>query len=137
SEIEVWPEMLEIELGNWSKKDARKLAQQAGLEDLYRLVFSPASGDLHGSWVSLKSSNLVRCEEPLHRWHRLPTYAEPPFFVNTAIAAQELYTRCREEAVKLLGYPSARKLLDLSLDETSKDHPGESGENAKNTNPSD
>jgi Family of unknown function (DUF5677) len=79
SEFEIWPEMLEIELGSWSKKDARKLAQQAGLEDLYRLVFTPASGDLHGSWVSLKSSNLVHCEETLHRWHRLPTYAEPPF----------------------------------------------------------
>jgi len=105
--------MVEIELGNWSKKDARRLAQEAGLEDLYRLVFTPASNDLHGSWVSLKSSNLVRCAEPLHRWHRLPTYAEPPFFVNTAIAAQELYARCRDLAVKALGYPAPPKLHDL------------------------
>jgi hypothetical protein len=121
NEIEMWPEMVEIELGSWSKKDARRLAQEAGLEDLYRLVFTPASGDLHGSWVSLKSSNLVRCAEPLHRWHRLPTYTEPPFFLNTAIAAQELYVRCRDEAVKVLGYPPAAKLLDLSVDEPAKD----------------
>jgi len=120
-EIEVWPEIVEIELGNWCKKDARKLAQEAGIEDLYRLVFTPASGDLHGSWVSLKSSNLVRCAEPLHRWHRLPTYAEPPFFVNTAIAAQALYMRCRDEAVKVLGYPAAAKLHDLAIDERPKD----------------
>jgi hypothetical protein len=65
-QIEMWPEMVEIELGSWSKKDARKLAKEAGLEHLYRLVFTPASSDLHGSWVSLKSSNLVRCAEPLH-----------------------------------------------------------------------
>jgi hypothetical protein len=116
-EIEIWPEMLEIELGSWSKKDARRLAKEAGVEDLYRLVFTPASGDLHGSWVSLKSSNLVHCEEPLHRWHRLPTFAEPPFFLNTAMAAQELYVRCRDEAVRLLGYPSAAKLQDLSIHE--------------------
>jgi hypothetical protein len=120
-QIEMWPEMVEIELGSWSKKDARKLAKEAGLEHLYRLVFTPASSDLHGSWVSLKSSNLVRCAEPLHRWHRLPTYAEPPFFLNTAIAAQELYVHCREEAVKVLGYPPAAKLLDLSVDEQAKD----------------
>jgi len=120
-QIEMWPEMVEIELGSWSKKDARKLAREAGLEHLYRLVFTPASSDLHGSWVSLKSSNLVRCAEPLHRWHRLPTYAEPPFFLNTAIAAQELYVHCREEAVKVLGYPPAAKLLDLSVDEQAKD----------------
>jgi hypothetical protein len=120
SEIDIWPEMVEIELGSWSKKDARRLAREAGMEDLYRLVFAPASGDLHGSWVSLKSSNLVRCAEPLHRWHRLPTYAEPPFFVNTAIAAQELYTRCRDLAVKALGYPPAAKLLDFFVHELVK-----------------
>jgi hypothetical protein len=120
-EIEIWPEIVEIELGSWSKKDARKLAQEAGLEDLYRLVFTPASGDLHGSWLSLKSSNLVRCAEALHRWHRLPTYAEPPFFVNTAIAAQRLYLRAREEAVKVLGYSSGSELLELSVNEQAKD----------------
>jgi hypothetical protein len=119
--IEMWPEMVEIELGSWSKKDARRLAREAGLEDLYRLVFTPASGDLHGSWVSLKSSNLVRCAEPLHRWHRLPTYTEPPLFLNTATAAQELYVRCRNEAVKVLGYPPASKLVELSVDEPAKD----------------
>ncbi len=120
-EIDMWPEIVEIELGSWSKKDARRLAREAGMEDLYRLVFAPASSDLHGWWVSLKSSNLVRCAEPLHRWHRLPTYAEPPFFVNTAIAAQELYARCRDLAVKVLGYPPAAKLLELFVDEQVKD----------------
>jgi hypothetical protein len=79
-------------------------------------VGPPASSDLHGSWVSLKFSNLVHCAEPLHRWHRLPTYAEPPFFVNTAIAAQELYVRCRDEAVKVLIYPAATGLQDLILE---------------------
>lgn len=116
NEIEVWPEIVEIELGSWSKKDARRLAQEVGLEDLYRLVFTPASGDLHGSWVSLKASNLVRCAEPLHRWHRLPTYAEPPFFVNTTIVAQSLYTRSRDEAIRVLGYPTAEELQTLRMD---------------------
>jgi Family of unknown function (DUF5677) len=104
-EFDVWPEVLDIELGSWSRKDARRLAAEAGIDDLYRLVFTPASSDLHGSWLSLKSSNLISCAESLHRWHRMPTYAEPPFFVNTAIAAQKLYERCRDEAVKSLGYP--------------------------------
>ena len=129
-EIDIWPEIVEIELGNWSKKDARKLAQEAGLKDLYRLVFTPASSDLHGSWVSLKSSNLVRCAEPLHRWHRLPSCAEPPFFVNTAIAAQELYERCRDEAVKVLAYPAAAtKLHDLTTDEHTQGSVGSEDSN--------
>ena len=126
-EFDVWPEVLDIELGSWSKKDARKLAQEAGFEDLYRLVFTPASSDLHGSWLSLKSSNLVRCAEPLHRWHRMPTYAEPPFFVNTATAAQKLYERCRGEATKSLGYPApATHLHDLTIPEQAQ-RPEKSG----------
>jgi uncharacterized protein DUF5677 len=115
-EFDLWPELLDIELGSWSKKDTRKLAQRAGFEDLYRLVFAPASNDLHGSWLSLKFSNLVRCAEPLHRWHRLPTYAEPPFFVNTAIAALELYERCRRIAISLLKYPEPFVKLDNLMD---------------------
>jgi len=120
-EIDIWPELVDIELGSWSKKDARRLARDAGLEDFYRLVFSPASSDLHGSWLSLKSSNLVRCAEPLHRWHRLPTFSEPPFFVNTAIAAQAIYLRCREVAIMSLGYPPGANLQDLTVDESPRD----------------
>jgi hypothetical protein len=131
-EFEIWPEVLEIELGNWSKKDARRLAAEAGLEDLYRLVFSPASGDLHGSWLSLKSSNLVRCAEPLHRWHRLPTFTEPPFFVNTAVAAQKLYERCYGLAVETLKYPESAVKLEPLL----PPHNGE-GPESKSPDPED
>ncbi len=38
-------EMTNIELGHWTKKDARKLAEDAGMEQFYRLVFSPTSSD--------------------------------------------------------------------------------------------
>jgi hypothetical protein len=50
----------------------RKMASQVGLEDLYRLVYSPSSGELHGEWGSLKKHNLTVCSNPLHRYHRLP-----------------------------------------------------------------
>ena len=49
------PEIINVELGNWSGMDARKLAKKAGMERLYRLVYSPASSDVHGSWLSLKN----------------------------------------------------------------------------------
>ncbi len=66
------PELIDIELGHWSKKDARRLAKEAGMERLYRLVYNPASGDVHGTWFALKGSNLTHCAEPLHRFHRPP-----------------------------------------------------------------
>ena len=99
------PEFLDIELGHWSKKDTRKLAQQAGMERLYRLVFSPTSNDVHGSWFSLKNSNLLHCSEPLHRFHRLPGFSEPPLFAGTIEAARELYEHCQNVAIEHLQYP--------------------------------
>ncbi len=99
------PELIDIELGNWVKKDTRKLASEAGMERYYRLVYSPTSGDLHGSWMSLKRSNLVYCNEPLHRFHRLPSFAEPPFYLNITHTAIELYEFCRDTAIEYQRYP--------------------------------
>lgn len=111
------PELVDIELGHWLKKDARKMASDAGMERLYRLVFNPASSDVHGSWLSLKSSNLIHCLEPLHRFHRLPSLSEPPFFINVAEAARSLYEHCVKTAVDKLHYPTAPILL-RDLDDT-------------------
>jgi len=111
----VYPEMLDIELGHWTKKDARRLASEAGMEKLYRLVYSPTSGELHGSWLSLKDSNLTICEEPLHRYHRIPSYAEPPLFVSIGETTKELYEFCRKLASEKLGYPEPTELLESLL----------------------
>jgi hypothetical protein len=99
-------ELLQIELGNWAKKDTRKLAQEAGLEVLYRLVFTPTSADVHGTWASLKHSNLAVCREPLHRFHQLPSFSAPPLYVQTLVVAQSLLTTCHEAAVSKLAYPA-------------------------------
>lgn len=106
-------EMIQIDLGHWSKQDARKLAQAAGLEEYYRLVFSPTSADVHGTWASLKDSNLAVCGEPLHRFHRLPTYAEPPLYVEALQAVQSLLLRVYSTTVSALGYPDDLRLEDL------------------------
>ena len=37
---------MQIELGSWAKKGARKLAADVGMERFYRLVSSPTSGDV-------------------------------------------------------------------------------------------
>ncbi len=108
------PELIDIELGNWTKKSARTLAFEAGMEDFYRLVYDPTSSDVHGTWVSLKNSNLARCAEPLHRFHRLPTYTEPPLYLNSVIAIQRLYKHCLETAQTTLGFPPTREpIVDI------------------------
>ena len=106
------PEILDIELGHWTKKDARKLAISVNMERFYRLVYSPASSDLHGSWFSLKHSSFVRCIEPLHRYHRIPTYMEPLAYLQTINAASEIVSHSFVVGQQRLGFPDS-PLLDL------------------------
>jgi hypothetical protein len=106
------PEFMDIELGHWCKKDTRHLAKAAGMERLYSLVYGPTSGDLHGSWISLKHSNLCHCAEPLHRFHRMPTYSEPPMFIDTIMAAQELFLACLQDGIDRLGFPALSDPLE-------------------------
>jgi hypothetical protein len=98
-------ELLHIELGRWTKKDSRRLAIAAGMEKLYQLVFTPSSGDVHGTWLSLERSNLVRCVEPLHRLHRLPGFFEPPALVNVLFVAQEVLESCLAVGTAVPSYP--------------------------------
>lgn len=70
---ELFEELLPIELGSvFEGTDMRKMAYEVKLEDLYRLVYSPTSAELHGEWVSLKEHNLTLCVNPLHGFHHLP-----------------------------------------------------------------
>ena len=99
------PALLQVELGSWSGKDTRTLAYEAGMERLYRLIFAPGSGDVHGTWASLARSNLAYCRQPLHRFHRLPSFSEPPFFLDTMIAAQNLLESCISIGIESQGFP--------------------------------
>jgi hypothetical protein len=103
----------QIELGHWSKQDARKLAEAVDLQEFYRLVFSPTSADVHGTWASLRDSNLCMCAEPLHGFHRMPTYMEPPLFVGTLQAAQSLLLRVHHVGVKVLHFPDSLTLASI------------------------
>ncbi len=114
------PELMDIELGHWNKKNTRKLAQDAGMEKYYRLVYTPTSSDLHGSWMSLKQSNLCHCSEPLHRFHRLPTYVEPPLFLDTMITAQGLYKDCIQIGIDKLTYPTFDDPLESVIPEKNE-----------------
>lgn len=109
------PELINIELGYWTKKSIRDLAIDAKVEDLYRLVYDPTSSDVHGTWISVKNSNLVKCAQPLHRFHRMPQYFEPPAFINTIDAVQRIYLKCVDIGIRVLQFPG----MKIPLEEVS------------------
>lgn len=102
------PELIDIELSDWTDKPTRELALAVGLGEIYRLVFDPASSHVHGTWISLEKSNLIRCIQPLHRFHRMPQYIEPPLFVNTLDVVQRIYLKCIEIGNKQLNFPQMK-----------------------------
>jgi len=106
------PEFVNIELDNWTKKSVRDLAMQAGFEKYYRIVYDPSSADLHGTWMSLRESNLMLCGEPLHRFHRLPGTYEPPAYAGFVRVAQDMYKECLAIGIDCLSFPEFGDELD-------------------------
>lgn len=88
------PEFIDIELKGWIKKSSYDLAKICGLEKYYKLVYDPASSDLHGMWTSLKKSNLTYCKMSLHRYHRIPSCAEPPLYLNSINIVTDIFNYC-------------------------------------------
>jgi len=119
------PELIDIELSDWTNKSTRELALAIGFGEIYRLVYDPTSSEIHGTWISLKKSNLARCIQPLHRFHRMPQYIEPPLFVNTLDAVQNIYLKCLEIGNKHISFPEMKSKLEeivpfLELDKKKK-----------------
>jgi uncharacterized protein DUF5677 len=69
---DVMEEFQDINLGgNFAGKDMRKMAAEVGLERDYRLLFAPASSNVHGEWSVIDEYALERCLNPLHLGHRI------------------------------------------------------------------
>ena len=70
---DIWEEFQDISIeGSFAGIDTRKMAEQVGLLSEYRLLFAPASANVHGEWGALDQYVLTVCDNPLHRHHRIP-----------------------------------------------------------------
>lgn len=112
---------MDMSLANWTKKSVRDMAFECGLERYYRLVYDPASCDLHGTWLSLRTANLAHCGQPLHRFHRLPHLSRPSLYINVIEVLQEILRAAIEVAAKELTYPALQaEFAALKIDNTKQ-----------------
>jgi hypothetical protein len=70
---------VEVNLGSWSGTSVRKMAIESGDEDLYNFAFTPFSACVHSQWDHVHIFNTSRCENPLHKWHRVPSINDDGF----------------------------------------------------------
>jgi len=64
--------LTEVNLGNWSGKNTRVMAQEAGCIDFYNYVFQPFSAAVHSYWSHVGRINVEYCQNPAHNYHLLP-----------------------------------------------------------------
>ena len=70
--------MVEVDLGNWSQLDYRKMSQEAGCEGLYKFAYKPFSHVAHNMWPHVSVYNSKPCQSPLHKHHLIPELSEAP-----------------------------------------------------------
>ncbi|RTL50061.1 MAG: hypothetical protein EKK40_13785 [Bradyrhizobiaceae bacterium] len=100
--IEIWSNWLagqrmevfvEVNLGNWSGLNARKMAEEAGFIDFYNYVYQPFSGVAHSNWAHVSMFNTVPCQNPAHRGHRGAAIAPVPVDLNWLYLASKYLSK--------------------------------------------
>ncbi len=110
---DTFEEYQEIDLsGTFSGLDARKMAAEVDMEIEYRFVYAPTSAAAHREWTTLDRYSLERCENPLHRWHRMPrrdlSVLIGPEIIETGLSMAEDMVDAYQEAVsRSTGKPSS------------------------------
>ncbi len=64
--------LTEVNVGSWSGKSTRAIAEDANAIDLYNYAFTPFSNCVHSMWPHVSVYNLTRTNNPLHKYTFLP-----------------------------------------------------------------
>jgi len=87
-----WIEFVPINLGHWDSANLRKISEETGLKEVYDKYYSYTSGYMHTNWGAVRESVYQKCINPLHRFHRIPTY-DLPLMPSVTDDAREI-TNC-------------------------------------------
>lgn len=80
--------LTEVNLGSWSGKSTRQMAEEAGCIDFYNYVFQPFSTAVHSTWAHVGRLNVEICLNPAHNCHFLPIvrrYEPDPYWGHLAV----------------------------------------------------
>jgi hypothetical protein len=75
-DIQKWNFLVEVNVGAWSGKTTREMAEQAGLLDFYNHVYTPFSQCAHSTWYHVGRHNSGPSESPYTRLLWIPQIAD-------------------------------------------------------------
>lgn len=109
--------LMEVNVGSWSEVPVREMAEEADCLDLYRYAYTPFSAATHSMWHHISRLNLQVCENPLHRYHKVPVdpdlSPEPDYLYRAAKYVEKSFKLFDQKFSVQSGLPSAfEKLAD-------------------------
>lgn len=113
--------LTEVNVGSWSGIDTRKMAEEVGCMDFYRLAYAPFSAATHNMWHHISRYNLVICPNPLHRYHKIPVDLLIPvdidYLYRAAKYTEKIFKLFDEKTAIKADVPSAFHKLYKALEQ--------------------
>lgn len=82
-----WRFLTDVNVGSWSGKSTRAMAEEAGCKEIYNHAYQPFSAPVHSMWNHIAKYNLQHCNNPLHKYHRIPIDPEMHLDISYVVNA--------------------------------------------------
>jgi hypothetical protein len=123
-----WNFLVEVNVGAWSGKTTREMAEEAGILDFYNYVYTPFSQCAHSTWYHVGRYNSGPSESPLTRQLWVPRIVESPSDVwNLSLAAKYLDKSFNTFDEKALGHSPSSRIQEWISDEIEARFRSETG----------
>ena len=123
-----WSFLVEVNVGAWSGKTTREMAEESGILDFYNYVYTPFSQCAHNTWYHVGRYNSGPSESPLTRQLWMPRIVESPSDVwNLNLVAKYLDKSFNIFDEKALGSSPSSRIRDWISDEVETRFGSESG----------
>lgn len=108
-----WHFLVEVNVGSWSGKTTRQMAEEAGIIDFYNYVYTPFSQCAHSTWFHVGRYNSEPSESPLNRQLWVPGIRQcPTDWWNLSLAAKYLDKSFNLFDEKALARPQCSAIRD-------------------------
>ena len=116
--VQKWHFLVEVNVGAWSGKTTRQMADEAGILDFYNYVYTPFSQCAHSTWYHVGRYNSEPSGSPLTRLLWVPSVREFPGDPwNLDLAAKYLDKSFNLFDERALGNPHSSEIQDWISDE--------------------
>ena len=95
--------LTEVNIGSWSGKSTRVMAEEAGCKNFYNFVYQPFSSAVHSYWSHVGRINLEYCQNPAHGFHLLPVIANLKSDTHWCKLAVEYFSKSLNALDEFLG----------------------------------